>query len=156
MSNILLGVACVCLRSLRRDASGSACPRLPFKFAVTLCGAFTLFRESCDESASPLRMLRAYGWERHRSVCATSFSFHPFTQSNSVIAILFSVLRMSVKDATEEFHKICNEVYVDGLSAAERTERFRKAIVDLLRRRGLPADLKLNQGFQAAEDECPW
>jgi hypothetical protein len=69
---------------------------------------------------------------------------------------MFSILRMSVKDATEEFHKICNEIYVDGLSAVERTERLRKAIVDLLRRRGLPVDLKLERGTQVAEDECPW
>ncbi len=78
------------------------------------------------------------------------------TQSNSVIAVMFSILRMSVKDATEEFHKICNEVYVDGLSTVERTERLRKAIADLLRRRGLPEDLKLERGTQVAEDECPW
>jgi type II secretory pathway component PulF len=45
-----------------------------------------------------------------------------------MITIIISKLGMSVEDTIEEFHRICNEVYVDGLSAAERTGRLRKAI----------------------------
>lgn len=73
-----------------------------------------------------------------------------------MIAIMFSKLRMSVEDTTEEFHRICNEVYVDGLSAAERTNRLRKMIEELLTRRGFPVDLKLGQDTRVAEDGCAW
>jgi hypothetical protein len=63
---------------------------------------------------------------------------------------------MSVEDATEEFHRICNEVYVDGLSAEGRTGRLRKTIEELLTRRGFPVDLKLGPDVRIAEDGCPW
>ena len=63
---------------------------------------------------------------------------------------------MSVEDAMEEFHKICNEVYVERLSATERTARLRKAIEDLLKRRGFPVDIKLGRDTRVAEDGCPW
>jgi hypothetical protein len=69
---------------------------------------------------------------------------------------MFSKLQMSVEDATEEFHKICNEVYVDGLSATERTGRLRKAIEELLTKRGFPVDLKLGRDTRVAEGGCPW
>jgi hypothetical protein len=69
---------------------------------------------------------------------------------------MLSKLQMSVEDATEEFHKICNEVYVDGLSATERTRRLRKAIEDLLTKRGFPVDLKLGQDSRVTENGCPW
>ena len=73
-----------------------------------------------------------------------------------MIAIMLSKLQMSIEDAIEEFHRICSEVYVDGLSAAERTARLRKAIEDLLRRRGFPVDLKLGQDTRVAADRYPW
>jgi hypothetical protein len=63
---------------------------------------------------------------------------------------------MSVEEAAGEFYKICNEVYVNGLSATERTGRLRKAIEDLLKKRGLPVDLKLGRDARVAEDGCPW
>jgi hypothetical protein len=69
---------------------------------------------------------------------------------------MLSKLRMPVEDATEEFHRICNEVYVDGLCATERTGRLRKIIEELLTRRGFPIDLKLGRGARVAEDGCPW
>jgi hypothetical protein len=69
---------------------------------------------------------------------------------------MFSRLRMSVDDAAEEFHRICNAVYVDGLSAVERTRRLRKTIEELLTRRGFPVDLKLGRDARVAEDGCPW
>ena len=69
---------------------------------------------------------------------------------------MLSRLRMSVEDAMEEFHKICNDVYVEGLSATERTARLRKAIEELLKRRGFPVDIKLGRDTRVAEDGCPW
>jgi hypothetical protein len=69
---------------------------------------------------------------------------------------MLSRLRMSVEDAMEEFQKICNEVYVEGLSATERTARLRKAIEELLKRRGFPVDIKLGRDTRVAEDGCPW
>ena len=69
---------------------------------------------------------------------------------------MLSKLRMSVEDATEEFHRICNEVYVDGLYAEERTSRLRKTIEELLTRRRFPVDLKLGRDPRVAEDGCPW
>jgi len=73
-----------------------------------------------------------------------------------MVAIMISRLRMSIEDATEGFHRICNEVYVDGLSATERTARLRKSIEELLTRRGLPVDLKLGRDAQVTEGGCPW
>ena len=73
-----------------------------------------------------------------------------------MIVIMLSKLRMSVEETIEEFHRICNEVYVDGLSAAERTGRLRKAIEDLLKRREFPVDLKLGRDTRVAVDGCPW
>jgi hypothetical protein len=69
---------------------------------------------------------------------------------------MLSRLRMPIEDTMEEFHRICNEVYVDGLSAEERTGRLRKTIEELLIRRGFPADLKLGRDVRVAEDGCPW
>lgn len=50
---------------------------------------------------------------------------------------------MSVEEAYEEFDKIRREVYVDILSAEERTNKLKGCIEDLLRRKGHPIDLKL-------------
>jgi hypothetical protein len=63
---------------------------------------------------------------------------------------------MSVEAAIEEFLRICNEVYVDGLPATKRTSRLRKTIEELLTRRGFPLDLKLGRDARVAEDGCPW
>ena len=69
---------------------------------------------------------------------------------------MLSRLRMPIEDTIEEFYGICNEVYMDGLSAVERTGRLRKAIEELLKRRGFPVDLKLGRDARVAEDGCPW
>lgn len=69
---------------------------------------------------------------------------------------MFSKLRMSVQDTMEEFHKICLEVYADGLSAEERSGRLRKSVEDLLRRRGFPIDLKLGKDSRVTQEGCPW
>jgi hypothetical protein len=87
---------------------------------------------------------------------ARLFYYITLVQFNSTIAIMLSRLRMPVKDATEEFHRICNEVYVNGLSATERTGRLRKTIEELLIKRGFPVDLKLGRDARVAQDGCPW
>ena len=69
---------------------------------------------------------------------------------------MLSKLRMPIEDTIEEFHRLCNEVYVDGLSAVERRGRLRKMIEELLIRRGFPVDLKLGRDARVAEDGCPW
>jgi hypothetical protein len=88
--------------------------------------------------------------------CDTTIIYILLTECNSTIAIMLSKLRMSVEDATEEFYRICNEVYVDGLSATERSGRLRKTTEELLTKRGFPADLKLGRDARVAEDGCPW
>ena len=69
---------------------------------------------------------------------------------------MFAKLRMSVNDTIKEFHKICCEVYMGDLSPSTRTQRLRDCIEDLLRRRGLPIDLKLGKDNRVAEQGCPW
>jgi hypothetical protein len=86
----------------------------------------------------------------------TIILYIPLAESNSTIAIMLSKLRMPVEDASEEFYRICNEVYVDGLSATERTGRLRKMVEELLTRRGFPVDLKLGRDARVAEDGCAW
>jgi hypothetical protein len=78
------------------------------------------------------------------------------SDTGATIVIMLSKLRMSVEDATEEFYRICNEIYVDGLSAVERSARLRKTIEELLTRRGFPVDLKLGADARVTEDGCPW
>lgn len=72
-----------------------------------------------------------------------------------VIAIMLSKLRMTVEDAAEELYRICEEVYALGLSPEERTRKLRQCILDLLKRRGLPEDLKMGTDDRV-EEGCPW
>src|SRR6201996_2969227 len=69
---------------------------------------------------------------------------------------MFAKLRMSVNDTIKEFHKICCEVYIGDLSPSARTQKLRDCVEDLLRRRGLPVDLKLGKDDRVAEQGCPW
>jgi hypothetical protein len=69
--------------------------------------------------------------------------------TNRLIAILFSKLRMSVKEASKEFCTIMKQVYdPDGLAPSERTRRLRKSMEDVMERKGLPLDLPLTQKTQ--------
>lgn len=69
---------------------------------------------------------------------------------------MFGKLRMSVKEVLREFHKIGSEVYTGDLAPEIRTERLKGCIEDLLRRRGLPIDLKLGKDKRVTEQGCPW
>lgn len=69
---------------------------------------------------------------------------------------MFAKLRMSVKDVLKEFRNICCEVYMGDLLPAIRTQKLKNCIDDLLRRRGLPIDLKLGKDTRVAEQGCPW
>lgn len=88
--------------------------------------------------------------------CVQRFWLVIVTEYDSLIAIMFSKLRMSVHEALEEFRKICAVVYVDQISPEERTKRLRECIEDMLQRRGLPVDLKFEKDDRLIEEGCPW
>ena len=60
---------------------------------------------------------------------------------------------MSVEEASKEFYTIVEEVYKqDSITPLERTNCLRQCIEDILKRRGLPLDLKLMD--EAWEESC--
>ena len=59
---------------------------------------------------------------------------------------------MSVEEASEEFNTIVEEVYKDDLTPLERTNRLCRCMEDVLKRRGLPLDMKLLD--DAWEESC--
>lgn len=63
--------------------------------------------------------------------------------SLSLIAIMFTQLRMSVDEAITEFSIIVERAYAKDLAPAERTKSLRECMEALLKRRGKPHDLKL-------------
>lgn len=69
---------------------------------------------------------------------------------------MFAKLGMSVKDAFEEFNKIYKEVYVVDMNPKGRTAALRKRIEDLLKRRGLPIDLKMGKDQRGPPTKCLW
>ena len=69
---------------------------------------------------------------------------------------MFCKLRMTVKEVIDEFRIICIKVYIPNLSASERTRNLRECIEDLLKRKGLPEDLKLGKDTRVTDDACPW
>jgi hypothetical protein len=69
---------------------------------------------------------------------------------------MFAKLGMSVKDAVEEFNKIHKEVYVVDMNPEGRTAALRKCIEDLLKRRGLPIDLKMGKDKRGPPSKCSW
>jgi hypothetical protein len=57
---------------------------------------------------------------------------------------MLAKLGMSVDEASEEFFTIVQEVYTpENLAPAERTEKLRGCMEGLLKKKGLPVDLKL-------------
>ena len=57
---------------------------------------------------------------------------------------MLTKLGMSVDEASEEFFTIVQEVYTPkNLAPAERTQKLRECMEALLRKKGLPIDLKL-------------
>lgn len=64
--------------------------------------------------------------------------------TGGLLAIMFTRLRMSVEEASEEFFTITEEVYKhDDLDSSERSRRLRQCMEDMLQRRELPLDTKL-------------
>ena len=57
---------------------------------------------------------------------------------------MLTKLGMSVDEASEEFFTLVQEVYTPkNLAPAERTQKLRGCLEDLLKKKGLPVDLKL-------------
>ena len=57
---------------------------------------------------------------------------------------MLAKLGMSVDEASEEFFTIVQEVYTPkNLTPAERTQKLRECMERLLKKKGLPVDLKL-------------
>jgi len=69
---------------------------------------------------------------------------------------MFAKLGMSVKDAIEEFNKIYKEVYAVDMNPEGRTAALRNRIEDLLKRRGLPIDLKMGKDKRGPPSKCAW
>lgn len=66
-----------------------------------------------------------------------------------MIAIFLTKLRMSVEEASWEFHKVAEHVYKPGhLSPSERTLNLRQCIESTLKAKGLPLDLPLTEETQ--------
>jgi hypothetical protein len=59
---------------------------------------------------------------------------------------MFVPLRMSVDEAMEEYAELCEQVY-DGttLSTTTRSDRLRKYLQNMMKRKELSVDLKLGQ-----------
>jgi hypothetical protein len=57
---------------------------------------------------------------------------------------MLTKLGMSVDEACEEFFTLVQEVYApENLAPTERTQKLRGCIEELLKKKGLPVDLKL-------------
>ena len=62
---------------------------------------------------------------------------------------------MSVEEASEEFCTIIEKVYKrDDISPSERTNELRRCMEDVMRKKGLPLDMKLMD--KTRESGCPW
>jgi hypothetical protein len=72
------------------------------------------------------------------------------------LAVMFAKLGMTVKDALDEFNKICSEVYAVELEPEDRTVALRNCIEDLLKKRGLPVDLKMGKDKRGPVSKCGW
>jgi hypothetical protein len=57
---------------------------------------------------------------------------------------MLAKMGMSVDEASEEFFTIVQEVYTPkNLAPAERTQKLKECMEGLLKKKGLPVDLKL-------------
>jgi hypothetical protein len=64
--------------------------------------------------------------------------------SSSLIAIFFVVLKMTAKEALEEFTKFAVEVYKDAnRDPKKRTEKLKRVIYGILEKRGIDKDTGL-------------
>jgi len=65
---------------------------------------------------------------------------------------MLAKLGMSVDEASEEFFTIVQEVYTPkNLTPAERTKKLRGCMEELLKKKGLPVDLKLRGELPAGQ-----
>jgi hypothetical protein len=59
---------------------------------------------------------------------------------------MLAKLGMSVEEASEEFFTIVEEVYTpNNLTPVERTQKLRECMQKLMKKKGLPVDLKLRE-----------
>jgi hypothetical protein len=66
---------------------------------------------------------------------------------------MLTKLGMSVDEASEEFFTLIQEVYTPkNLAPAERSQKLRGCIEELLKKKGLPIDLKLRG--ETPEGQC--
>jgi hypothetical protein len=84
------------------------------------------------------------------------FALFPSNDLARCLAVMFAKLGMTVKDALEEFNKICDEVYAVELEPEDRTTALRNRIEDLLKKRGLPVDLKMGKDKRGPVSKCGW
>ncbi|KIM24801.1 hypothetical protein M408DRAFT_229318 [Serendipita vermifera MAFF 305830] len=69
--------------------------------------------------------------------------------TGGLIAILLAKLRMSVEEASDEFEDIIKQVFnPKDTSGPQRTEALRKCMEDILKKKGLPVDLRLTEDKQ--------
>jgi hypothetical protein len=91
-------------------------------------------------------------WEGKRSIL-------DLISSNDLIrclAVMFAKLGMTMKDALEEFNEICDEVYAVELELEDQTMALRNRIEDLLKKRGLPINLKMGKDKRGPVLKCGW
>ena len=68
---------------------------------------------------------------------------------------MFVKLRMTVEEASEEFCTIIQEVYQqDDIMPKERTQRLKQCMEDIMKRKGLPMDMKLLD--ETRSEDCAW
>ncbi|KIM21678.1 hypothetical protein M408DRAFT_301860 [Serendipita vermifera MAFF 305830] len=98
-----------------------------------------------EESARPCQHFDLIGGSgTGGSVFPACNSLYIHLMYNRLLAIMFTRLRMSVEEASDEFFTITEEVYKqDGLESSERSKRLRQCVGDMLQRRGFPLDTKL-------------
>jgi hypothetical protein len=103
-----------------------------------------------------VRFIRDHGGKRHGRVSAPLSALVPSNHLIRCLAVMFAKLGMPVKDALEEFNKICDEVYTVELNPEDRTLALRKCIENLLKKRGLPVDLKMGKDKRGPSSKCGW
>lgn len=92
------------------------------------------------------------GFEGHALPCQ-HFDLIGGSGTGGILAIMFTRLRMSVEEASEEFFTITEEVYkADELDSSERSRRLRQCLEGMLQKRGLPLDMKLME--ETRENSC--
>ncbi|KAG8850659.1 hypothetical protein FRB91_008869 [Serendipita sp. 411] len=75
--------------------------------------------------------------------------------TGGLIVIMLTRLEMSADETRVEFTKLCNDVFdVRNMSPSNKSARLRSALEDLLVRKDIPLDAKLNDG-KGKDKRCP-